>query len=130
MGKVVDLASRLPAPKPDGIGDQETIGSIMRRMRHARGQFGPPGKRRLGSVASRKALRAITDDAGTLESCLVWLRAIVGRDHDPRALAAYIDEYEWFEFSRDDLDAILVLLAAVLAERAKRLPRRKPRAVT
>lgn len=107
---------------------EPTIGELYAKMKKG---AAPNRKRRLGNVAMRKARDSLVDDAGGLESCFQWMLQIVERDHDPRGLAAFLDEYEeWAVFKNDgDVDRLLGFLETVLAERRKRFPLPKPRLV-
>lgn len=81
----------------------------------------PRRKRRLGSVASRKALKELNRDADTIECCLMWLLEIVRSGHDPRAIAAFVDEYDWHQFTRADLVSASAAFSAILDAYAKHL---------
>lgn len=119
---VIRLHDRRPAPIPDGVGDHETIGSILARRRHALGYPEPNSKRRLGPAAMRKSLKAIDGDATAVECCMVYLRTVADNAHDPRALAQFIDEFDWHGFTRSDIERIRTAFDSALAEYAKLLP--------
>lgn len=120
-------------PVPDGIGDEETIGSLLRRKRYLEGPPKPRNKRR-GSVPMRKALRALEGDAQTVENCLRWLRQVAEADHDPRALVAMIEQFNSFPTwnplnSYDDCDRLLAMIERVVVEYRKRFKAPPPRLV-
>lgn len=123
-------------PKPDGIGDQETIGSRLRRKRYMEGPPKPPNKRR-GNITMRRALKAIEADAQTIDSCLRWLRHVAESDHDPRALVAMMEErFTSDDFqdlntlnSWEDCGRLLAMIESVIVEYRKQFKAPPPRLV-
>lgn len=135
---VIRIERYEPEPIPDGVGDQETIGSLLARKRWADGPKAPrPTKRKLGAVAMRKALNAVADDAWTMQSCFLWMRQVMEREHDTRALAALIEH--WGEDSVaascdparswEECQRLLEFLTAFMSEYQRRFPMPRPKAV-
>lgn len=105
-----------PVPQPEfGTGGEETIGSLLRRMRHERG---PEPKLKRATIASRRAMKELVSDAQTMEFCFRWLAQIAAKGHDPRALGELIDHWDTDQFdalhSQAEADDVLELVEQVL----------------
>ena len=132
MAAVIKFPERPPKIEL-GTGGDETIGSLLARKRFMEGPR-PATKRRIGSLATRKARNAIQRDADTMESCLLWLFQIAKADHDPRAIATMIEHWDnYTEFnplnSHEDCERVLKMIGDVIAEYKKRFPIPPPRLV-